>query len=292
MKILVTGGSGFVGKNVVEQLSEKHVIHAPSHKQLDLLDESAVQKYIEENDLDLVIHSAVKPGHRNAKDLEKNAYSNIRMFFNLARSLHDKQKMIFLGSGSVYDMRSYAPKMDEEYFDKHVPEDEMGFGKYVAAKYIDKVDNIIELRVFGVFGRYEDYAIRFISNAICKTLCDLPITIKQNRRFDYIYIDDLVNVMSYFIENGSAYKAYNVTPDNSIELYELAEMVRRISKKGLPINVAREGMGVEYSGNNARLRKEIPGLRFTNIEIAVQKLYNWYELNSERIDRNCLLVDK
>ena len=49
----------------------------------------------------------------------------------------------------------------------------------------------MELRLFGVFGRHEDYAIRFISNAICKTLFDLPITLRQNRTFSYLYVDDL-----------------------------------------------------------------------------------------------------
>src|SRR4030066_1887116 len=138
------------------------------------------------------------------------------------------QKYNVIGSGALYDMRHYYPKMKEEYFDTHVPVDEHGLCKYVCGKYIQKADKMIDLRIFGIFGKYEDYAIRFISNMICKALFDLPLTIKQNRKFDYIYVNDLMPILDYFIQNTATYKEYNITPDQSIELYTLAEKVRMI----------------------------------------------------------------
>lgn len=292
MNILVTGVSGFIGRNLVEYLSSKVNVLAPTHKDLELLDEDAVRKYFQAHPIDIIIHSATKPGHRNAKDLTDLVYSNIRIFLNIVRRLKDSQRMIFLSSGAVYDMRHYLPKMKEEYFDTHVPVDGAGFSKYIAAKYIEKTDNISELRIFGVFGRYEDYAIRFISNAICKTLFDLPITIKQNRRFDYIYINDLLGIIDYFIKNKGSYKSYNITPSESIELYEIAEKVCKISNKNLPIKVAQAGMGQDYSGDNSRLRQEIHGLRFTPIEEAITELYNWYLQNTELVKKEYLISDK
>ena len=104
---------------------------------------------------------------------------------------------------------SPQPKMAEEYFGQSIPADEHGFCKYVIGKYIENSTKIIDLRVFGIFGKYEDYAIRFISNAICKAIHDLPITIKQNRKFDYIDIDDLMPILEFFIErsgkNGASF---------------------------------------------------------------------------------------
>lgn len=292
MKILITGGSGFIGRNLAEHLSKRHELLTPAHKELELIDDGAVRRYFQANKIDFVIHSAVRPGHRNAKDPSNQLYINTRMFFNLVRNKNYFKKMIVLNSGLVYDMRYYMPRMKEEYFDTHVPSDEGGLSKYIIAKYIEKVDYMAELRVFGIFGKYEDYAIRFISNAICKALFGLPITIKQNRRFDYIYIDDLMPVIDHFLENDSCRGAYNVCADSSIELKTLAEEVRKISGKDLPIIIADKEMGPEYSGDNGRLKKELPAWKAISIDAAIKQLYEWYEAHKDMIDKKALLTDK
>ena len=240
---------------------------------------------------DAVIHSAIKPGHRNAPDQTGLLEANTRMFFNLARCRDSFGTMLFLGSGSVYDMRHYQPRMKEDYFDAHVPVDPVGYAKYLCAKYIETTDNIYDLRVFGIFGRYEDYAIRFISNAICKALFDLPITCRQNRVFSYLFIDDLMPVLRFFIEKPPL-RAYNITPDETVELVHIAQKVLEVSGKDLPVLIAQEGMGIEYSGDNARLRKAMPTGTMTPIDQAIRKLYDWYAEHRESIDRSKLLIDK
>ena len=68
-KILLTGSGGFIGKNILESyLSKQYVICAPRSKELDLLDTEAVDSYFKDKNFDAVIHGALKPGHRNAKD--------------------------------------------------------------------------------------------------------------------------------------------------------------------------------------------------------------------------------
>ena len=293
MKIFLTGGSGFIGRNIVESyLAAQYTFYAPSHKDLDLLDEAAVRTFFRTHDIDVVIHGAVRPGHRNAVDPTGQLYQNTRMYFNIARNADRFHKMIYIGSGLVYDVRHYLPKMKEEYFDTHVPADEGGFSKYIIARHIEQAENIVELRIFGIYGKYEDYAIRFISNAICKTLFDLPITIRQNRIFDYIFIDDLMPVLEYFINNKGQYRCYNVTPDRSVELKQLAEIVRTVSGKDLPVGISQHGMGAEYSGDNGRLRSEMPLLRLTSHEDAIRKLAGWYKDNKHAVNREALLVDK
>lgn len=292
MKLLVTGGSGFIGRNICEQLASKYEILAPSHNELDIIDSSAVDRFFADKQFDVVIHGAVKPGHRNAKDTTNLFYSNTRMYYNLARHHNRYKKMIVLGSGAIYDTGQSVHKVSEDYYSEQFPTDDHGFCKYVCARDIQRNDNIMELRLFGVFGKHEDYAIRFISNAICKTLFDLPISIKQNRKLDYLYIDDLMPVLEWFIQNEPTHKAYNVTPDHEVELRELAEMVREISGRDLPIIVHSGGMGLEYSGDNCRLKAELSELRFTPLRMAVEQLYQWYSDNRDKIVKDYLLVDK
>lgn len=291
--ILLTGGSGFIGRNILESyLNEKYQIDAPSSKELNVADEKSVAQYFAAHHPDVVIHAAVKPGHRNAKDLNDLFFTNTRMFFNLESHSDQYEKMLVIGSGAIYDERNYRPKVKEENWKDNIPIDEHGFCKYVCEKVIEHSHNIYDLRVFGVFGKYEDYAIRFISNAICKSLFNLPITIKQNRKFDYLYVNDLMPILEWFISGVPLHKSYNVTSDSAISLYDLALIVRNISRKSdLPIYVSQEGMGLEYSGDNSRLKSEY-NLQLTSFEVAIKELYTWYESHFEELDKQKLLVDK
>ncbi len=291
-RVLITGGSGFIGRNLAEQLADEFAVLAPSHRELELLDEEAVEAYLSAHRVDFVVHSAAKPGHRNAPDRSGLVEANLRMFFNLARQADRFERLVFLSSGAAYDLRHYQPRMPEEYFDTHVPADAVGFPKYVCAKYLERAERLVELRPFGAFGKYEDWEIRFISNAICKTLFDLSVTIRQNRRFDYVYVDDLVTVVRHFLQHGGRHKAYNVTPDTTVELRELAEKVVAVSQKNLPVVIEQEGLGSEYSGDNRRLREEIPGLQFTPIDEAISRLYEWYADHRDLIRYEALLADK
>ncbi|MCU0666207.1 MAG: NAD(P)-dependent oxidoreductase [Candidatus Omnitrophica bacterium] len=294
MKIFLTGASGFIGRNIKESfLASKYKLVCPTHAQLDLLDQDSVDAFFRRHKyFDAVIHAAVRPGHRNAKDPSGELYHNTRMFFNLVRHKDSYGKIIVLSSGLVYDQRYYLPKMKEDYFGAHIPTDEGGLSKYIIAKYVEKMTNAVELRVFGIFGKYEDYAIRFISNAICKAVCVKAVTIKQNRKFDYIFVDDFMPILDYFINHKAKYKAYNITPYKSIELRELAKKVIRVSGKKLPIKIAKPGIDKEYSGDNKRITEEIKDISFTSIDKAISMLYDWYLSHCCNINNKALCFDK
>lgn len=293
LKILITGGSGFIGRNIKESyLADKYQLFAPGRSELDLSDDESVALFFKSNHFDVVIHSAAKPGHRNAADSSNLFLTNSRMLFNLLKHQNSWGKLLNMGSGAIYDMQHYLPKMPESYFGTHIPKDEHGYNKYIFGKLLPSIDQVYDLRIFGIFGKYEDYAIRFISNAICKAIFNLPITLRQNRKFDYLYIDDLMPILEYFIENNPNEKAYNITPDYSVELLKIAELVKTISQKDIEIKVANEGLGLEYSGDNALLRKEITNIKFTTLEKSVPELYDWYENNKSMIHYQSLLTDK
>lgn len=293
MKLLVTGGSGFIGRNIKESyLAQKYEVVAPGRAELDCSDDDSVAAFFAKSTYDVVIHSATKPGHRNANDTSNLFLTNSRMLMNLLKYQDRWGKLINMGSGAIYDMQHYQPKMSESYFGTHIPKDEHGYNKYIFGKMLPALTNVYDFRIFGIFGKYEDYAIRFISNAIAKAVFGLPITLRQNRMFDYLYINDLMPVLDHFVAHSPAEQSFNITPDKAIGLLDLAELVKRISGQPIDIQVAQPGLGMEYSGDNSLLRREIPDLRFTPIETAVQELYNWYNANKSKLDKSLLLTDK
>lgn len=292
-RILLTGGNGFIGKNIQESfLGEKYEIIAPRSFELNLLDKKAVDEYFQDNYFDVVIHSAVKPGHRNAKDLTSLCESNLTMFENLVNNKNKYAKFINLGSGAIYDTTKDITDAKEEDRFKNKGSKEHDLCKYIMGEKIEELDNFVDLDIFGIFGKYEDYEIRFISNAICKSLFDLPITLRQNRRFSYLYIDDLMPILEIFIENKCNYKSYNIVPDEKVELLELAQIAKKISGKDIDINVAQEGFGLDYTGNNSRLKKEFTQIKFKDIQQSVSALYNYYKENKSTLNKNNLLCDK
>ena len=288
-KILVTGAGGFIGKNLVEQLADDYDIYAPRIDELNLCDTDKVDKYLEDHKVAIVIHTA----NFGARDSKKAAPHEVmefglRMFFNLERCSHMYERMYYFGSGAEYDSQNYIPFMTEEYFGKNIPVDAYGFYKYILSKQCEKNDNIVDLRLFGIYGKYEQWMYRFISSNICRVLKGMPMTLSQNMYFDYIYMDDLVNIMRYFIENKPLYKHYNVCRGTHIDLVSLGEMIRNVMKSDCEFYIASEGYKKEYSGDNSRLLREIGQYRFKPFEETIEYMSNYYKGILDEIDENIL----
>lgn len=275
-KVLITGSTGFIGKNLCQFFKDKYQLLTPSHKQLDLLDIGKVEKYLKKNKPDVVIHVAFLGGARNFKAKESLVYLNLKMFINLTNNDKFFKKMIFLGSGAEYDKSNSLKKVKEREFGQNIPQDEYGFSKFLCSKLIENNKKIINLRLFGVYGKYENYQIRFISNAICKMLFNLPITINQNVYFDYLYIDDLIRIIDYFIKHRVKHHFYNTGRGERIDLRTLAQTILKISGKKLPIKIKKPGLNKEYSCNIARLRAEIPNFQYTSLEKSIKELIEYY----------------
>ena len=273
MKLLITGTTGFIGRNLKEYFqATPHDIQTPKRDELDLLDPRTVETYIEKNAFDAIIHCGV-----TLNSVEEN----LKMYFNLERCSNSFGRMICIGSGAEYDPKNYIPMMKEGYFEKHIPSDIYSFSKYVIAKDIEnKKRNIFNLRVFGIYGKYEDYNRRFISNNICRALANQNISMNKNMLFDYLFIDDFSKIVEIFLGKEPIQKSYNICTSIPIDLYTLASIIKEVDGNKQSIIVKQEGMNTEYSGDNSLFLQEFGAFEFIDHKKSISALYDWYKNSS------------
>jgi len=285
MKILITGGAGFIGTNLITSLKKEYTIFSPTYKKLDITNYLVLEKYIQKHKINVVIHSAIQ-------DDSKVFEHTMRMFASITRCLPILDKVIHFGSGAEYAKNRDLIKVKETDLGKYLPIDGYGFAKYLCSQIAKNEPKIITLRLFGVYGPHENPQIKFISNAIVKNLLKMPIKIKQNVIFDYLYIKDLIPIIEHFLLHPAKLPAYNITPDESISLLKIAKIINKISSYKSPIIVSNPGYNFQYSGANNSLKKEVKNIRLTSYEKGIKKLYSYYQKLFENIDKKAIIKDK
>ncbi|MFA6740657.1 MAG: NAD-dependent epimerase/dehydratase family protein [Arcobacteraceae bacterium] len=294
MNIFISGSNGFVGSHLKEYLNKvysKYILFTPSSSELDLVDELAVDNYILSNKIDIIIHLANRGGGRDTADMKNVTEYNLRIFFNIAKHEKNVKKIISFGSGAEYGKHNPIIDAKEEDYLKFQPLDEYGFYKSITSKYIEKSQKIVQLRIFGAYGEYENYRYKFISNAIVKNLLQLPIVINKNVYFDYIYIDDLVKMIDWAIHNETKENIYNVTTGRKIDLISLANLVNETSEFKSEIRVLNDGLNNEYTSNNQRILSEIGSFEFMTHKNAISKMREYFKNNLDNLDKESIIND-
>lgn len=288
LKILITGASGFIGKNMKNYLqssSEDYEIYAPSSKELNCIEEPEVFSYLSKYGFDYILHFAsYGDSIDKSRDGSKIFEYNMRIFLNFYKNSKLFGKMFYSGSGAEYDKRYDISSVTEEQIGESLPVSQYGLMKYTIAELIEKSDKIYNFRLFGIFGKYEHYPSKFISNVCCKAVKNLPLTIRQNVYFDYLWVEDFCRIIEYFLYHTPKYHTYNTVSGKKISLKQICDMVLQTCKKDLPVYICKEGYANEYTASNTRLTAELDNFEYTPAENAVRQLYDWYAQNEDIID--------
>lgn len=225
MKILLTGGSGMVGRNIcdyAQPLSQYEVL-APSSKTLDLLSKQVVEDYINEHKPDVVIHAAGIVGgiQANIENPVKFLHENTLMGQNIVLSAQQAgiKRFVNLGSSCMYPRFAQNPLVEESILTGELEPTNEGYAlaKIVTAKlceYISKTQpdyqykTLIPCNLYGKYDKFDPIKSHMIPAAIQKVhyaktnrLDFVEIWGDGLARREFMYAEDLADAIFFALEH-------------------------------------------------------------------------------------------
>ena len=287
--LLITGAgpNGITGRLIKEYFIDKYILLTPGSRDLDLTNDSSVSNFFSENEINYVIHcatfrpSSVDKSHMVDEELE----SNLRMFYSLVSQSDKFEKMIYFGSGAEYDKSREIINVSEVDFGRSIPKNKYGLGKYIMNDFARKSSNIYNFRLFGTINKYERYTKNVVSNLCVKAIKGLPVQLRQDCRFSFVDIRDILPLLDHALNNKLNYHDYNIVMDQSYLLSEIARIIIGMSEKKQELEIKSAGLNLEYTASNRRLKNELK-VDFTPIEDAVKQVFDHYYQLKDTIDIN------
>ena len=297
MKIIITGGAGFIGKHLVNYLLDKGNV-------ITIFDNFANS---EENSLDYFIKNGVKVINGDIRKFEEilKEAENQDVLIHLAAKISVSEsilnpsetfevnvdgtknvleackrsnikKVIIASSAAVYG--ESVPKIKLKENTKTNPISPYGKSKLVMEQEIRKnnIDCII-LRFFNIFGigqtpEYAGVITKFIE--MISTNKPLKIFGDGMQTRDFVSINDVVESIYDAIKNGKN-GTYNIASGKAITINELAEFMISLSRKDLEIHHISEKHGdIRYSEADISLAKSeikyVPKLGLNEIKTLLE----------------------
>ena len=245
MRVLVTGGNGYIAKSLTSALGSKYDITSVTRQDFDLTDTRATCNWFEDKYFDIVLHTAIVGGNRLKQDNSDVVDQNLMMYYNLLGNRECYCKFINFGSGA-------------EQFQPHSP---YGISKKIIADSVSNTDKFYNLRIFGIFDENE-LDRRFLKSNIIQYISREPMAIHENKMMDFFYMEDLVSVVEYYIDNNILSKEVNCCYKEKYTLKNIAEMINNLSDYTVSIELDDQRISDFYCGESILPPINIKGLQY------------------------------
>ena len=274
MKILITGGNGNLAKMIKQNLDKYYIISNPSHNELDLLDFNKLNNYLNENEFDILINTAITGGRRTKPDNYDTFYYNMLMFENIIHFSNKFKMIINFDSAAIYDRTTDINMRNEDDLFT-IPSDYYGFSKYTIYKRSLQYHHMFNLRIFNIFHANEE-TDRFIKSCFISKYQNKQITIENDKYFEFVYEDDFITIVKYYIDNLNQIHILNKTVNICYETkYKLSEIALKIIQNKNLINIVNSDSKYNYSGSNNILKNM--NIKLLGLEEALQIYENKYK---------------
>jgi UDP-glucose 4-epimerase len=310
MKVLVTGGAGFIGSHIVDQLVEKGdqvvIIDNVSSGRVENINEQARFYRMDITDPDLlsvfererpeaVIHQAAQIHvHTSVEDPLFDAGTNILGTINLLEACRKTgvKKVVYASSAAIYGNPEYLP-IDEKH--PIAPLSGYGVSKYTVEHYLAVYHHLYGLkytilRYANVYGLRQDPRGEggVISILVDKYLRHEPFTVfgdgEQTR--DYIYVGDVARANIEALQLGDG-EVLNVGTGVSTSLNEVVKIFNEIAGYENKVEYGPERAGdIKHSYfDNGKIRQILAWEPKMTLAEGLRKTYEYYQDIYRKMDK-------
>ena len=253
-KIYVAGHNGLVGSAITRKLQSCGYdnIITKTHKELDLINQTAVESFFSENKLDYVFLAAAKVGGigANSRYPADFIYNNTMIGFNVVNSAykHGVKKLLNLGSSCIYPKMAPQP-LKEEYLlsgSLEPTNDAYAVAKIAVIKLCNSYNvqygtNFISVMPTNLYGPGDTYDTEngHVLPAMIKKFHEAKISGKDKVILwgdgspyrEFLFSDDLADALSFLMDSKNASEIgelINIGVGTDLTIRELAELINQI----------------------------------------------------------------
>lgn len=304
MRVLVTGGYGFIGSHVVERFAkegyEVFIIDNMSSGKLENVnckhkfykfdvEDKRCEFVFKNNNFDIVVHLAAQINViTSLKDPFLDTKTNILGLVNMLElsTKYKVKKFIFASSAAIYGNNENIPLTEREIAEPLSP---YGISKYVGEGYCKKWNEIYNLdticfRFSNVYGPRqgiigEGGVVSIFMDNITK---DQEITLngdgEQTR--DFIYVSDLTDALFKAAESNISSGVYNLSTNSRSSLNNLIKILNNLKNiKGIIKKEDRKGDIKHSSLDNTKIKKALGWIPMVSLEQGIKNTFDWYSTN-------------
>lgn len=251
MRIVVLGGTGFIGSNLIQSLvktKDEIVLLSRTPKEIpgvktivgDWKNSATLESLIQASDIVYHLITATHPAHPNqtlVNDVQENVLPSIQLLGICAKK--KIKKLIYLSSaGTIYGVPTIIPIPENHNLNPLSP---YGLSKLAVEKYLHYFNyhqdlDYVSIRLTNPYGPGQDFqtGLGAITNFIEKTLKGIPLEVwgDGSIRRDYIYIDDVIDALAKFSQIDTKSKIFNLGTGIGITINQLiSQLESKMSQK-------------------------------------------------------------
>ncbi len=207
-------------------------------------------------------------------------FKNLELGFKLLQLAKECSFTTVIGLGSQAEYGSFEGRVDENY--PCNPNTAYGLNKHLLSQLWGRFceESNMQwcwLRLFSVYGLLEDEHW-FITNLITRLQKNEDIALTGgDQQYDYLFVEDLAKNIEALINTGGASGIYNLSANRSIQLKEVAGMVKELIPSTGELLFGkipyRENQIMHMEGNSEKFKTQF-GLKAENMQLNISKMIN------------------